>query len=433
MLKRNIHLALLMLFLVPACNITVRNRKNLPAKVEVIKKNEKFQLEVNGKPFYVKGAGLEFGNIDALGSHGANSFRTWRTENGKEDALVVLDKAFKNGLMVLMGLEVGRERHGYDYSDTVWVKKQFNYIKGEVERLKHHPALLGWIIGNELNLLATNFKVFDAVNDLSEMIHEVDPNHVTTTALSGIGKKEIDYIREHCNDLDFICIQIYGDIVNLQQRITESGWNGPYMVTEWGATGHWEVPRTTWGAPVEQTSSEKAGALIKRYQEAIQIDTLRCLGSYVFLWGQKQERTPTWYGMFLETGEETESVDAMHYLWNGKWPENRCPSIGQIEINGKDAYSSIIVSAGNSIDARVVATDPESDSLWYKWEIMPESSDLGMGGDFESRPASVLTLNSGAGTNFNAPSIPGAYRLFIYILDNKGNAATANIPFYVED
>ena len=425
-------IVLLLLIMAEGCKNHFGHKKNVPAKVELIKTNEKYQLYVNSKSFYIKGAGLEFGNIDALAEHGANSFRTWRTENGKEDAMNILDKAHKNGLMVLMGLEIGRERHGYDYSDTVWVKQQFEYIKGQVSRLKDHPAILGWVIGNELNLLTENLQVYDAVNEISRMIHEIDPNHVTTTALSGIGKREVDYINEHCRDLDFISIQIYGDIVNLQQRITESGWNGPYMVTEWGATGHWEVPRTTWGSSIEPNSSEKARALIDCYQVAIQIDTLRCLGSYVFLWGQKQERTPTWYGMFLETGEETESSDAMHYIWNGKWPDNRCPSIELFEIDGLNAYNNIIIDPGNRMNAKVVAADPENDSLSYKWEILPESTDLGTGGDYESRPASIINANAGAETSFETPSIPGAYRLFVYILDGKGHAATANIPFYVE-
>ncbi len=433
MLIKNICFAVLVLVLVPGCKNASAGRNDTPAKVVLTKKNGKYLLEVNGKPFYVKGAGLEFGNIEALGSHGANSFRTWRTENGKEDALVILDKARKNGLMVLMGLEVGRERHGYDYGDTTWVKQQFNYIKGEVERLKHHPALLGWAIGNELNLQATDLRVFDAVNDLSRMIHKIDPNHITTTALAGIGKREIDYIREHCTDLDFISVQFYGDIVNLQQRIAESGWDGPYMVTEWGVTGHWEVPLTGWGSAIEQTSTEKAAALMERYRVAIQADTMRCLGSYVFLWGQKQERTPTWYGMFLESGEETESIDAMHYLWNGKWPENRCPSIEKLEVNGQDRYAGIRIGAGKNMNAKVAAHDPDQDSLSFKWEIMPESTDHGMGGDFESRPSSLLTMNDRAETGIKAPLIPGAYRLFIYVLDDNGNAATANIPFFVEE
>jgi len=39
------------------------------------------------------------------------------------------------------------------------------------------------------------------------------------------------------------------------------------------------------------------------------VDNKLCLGSYVFFWGQKQERTPTWYGMFLKSGEETAAID----------------------------------------------------------------------------------------------------------------------------
>jgi len=43
----------------------------------------------------------------------------------------------------------------------------------------------------------------------------------------------------------------------------------------------------------------------------------------VFSLGQKQERTPTWYGMFLSSGEATETVDVMEYIWTGRWPEIR--------------------------------------------------------------------------------------------------------------
>jgi hypothetical protein len=301
-----------------------------------------------------------------------------------------------------------------------------------VERLKDHPALLGWAIGNELNLEASNLKVYDAVNEISKMIHEIDPNHPTTTTMAGIGKREVDYIKVHCTDIDFLSIQMYGDIVNLQERIQDAGWDGPYMVTEWGATGHWEVARTGWDVAIEQTSSEKAEAFIERYQEAIVVDPVNCLGSYVFLWAQKQERTPTWYGMFLENGNVTETVDAMHYLWTGKWPVNRCPTITSFVMDEKTAYDNIKLKAGEQSRVAVLARDFENDPLTYRWEVMAESTDLGMGGDFESTPERLLSVEIGQGEiNFTSPATPGAYRLFVYVTDEGNRSATANIPFLV--
>jgi len=410
------------------------NKVDGPSKVE-LKKNEQGEnrLYVNGNEFFVDGAGLEFGNIKALAENGGNSFRTWRTEDGQRNAVEILDEAHENGLMVLMGLEIGRERHGISYDDTVFVNKQFSYVKSEVERLKNHPALLGWAIGNELNLGQKDLRIYDEVNRISQMIHEIDPNHVTTTTTAGIGKDVIDYIKEHCTDLDFMSIQMYGDIVNLQKRIADAGWDGPYIVTEWGATGHWEVARTEWDVAIEQTSKEKAAAFIERYKLAILADPINCMGSYVFLWGQKQERTPTWYGMFLENGAKTETVDAMQYLWTGKYPDDRCPSVDSFKIEGKTAYDNVKVKLSTPFNAEVFYTNFENDTLAFNWEIIPESTDHGWGGDFESRPATSFHGAGGSSMELHAPDSVGPYRLFVYVTDTNGNAGTANIPFFVEE
>ena len=414
---------------------TIESAPEKPAKVTLTNTDGKFQLFVDGKPFYIKGAGLEFGNIAAVAKHNGNSFRTWRTENGKQSGKEVLDEAHKNGLMVTMGIEVERERHGFDYNDTIAVKKQLERIKGEVLALKDHPALLIWGIGNELNLRYTNPKVWDAVNDISKMIHEVDPNHLTTTMLAGISQKEIALIKERCPDVDILSVQMYGDLPNLPKLIREFGWEGAYMVTEWGATGHWEVPKTTWGAPIEENSTLKAANYLKRYKGGIEADSLQCIGSYVFLWGNKQERTPTWYGVYLENGEETASVDVMHFVWNNNtWPENRTPQIVSYTINGKTAYENVTMDSGKTYTASLKIADTENDSINYTWEILPESVELSDGGDLEARPEGVefKVVNQKDGElTFKAP-VAGNYRLFVYANDGHGHAATANIPFMVK-
>ncbi|MDA3929559.1 MAG: hypothetical protein PF541_11415 [Prolixibacteraceae bacterium] len=404
-----------------------------PKKVEVKNTNGIYRLYVNNKEFYIDGAGCEHGNIESLAQHGANSFRTWRTDNGQQTGKEVLDLAYENGLMVMMGVDIQRERHGFNYSNEEDVQKQLEFVKAEVNKYKDHPALLAWGIGNELNLRSTNMKVWDAVNEISEMIHSIDPNHPTTTMLAGIGKNEVDYFATNCTDLDFICIQMYADIENLQTRLADAGYNGPYVVTEWGATGHWEVPPTAWGAPVEQTSQEKQNSFLHRYEVAIKADSTRCMGSYAFLWGQKQERTPTWYGMILENGQTTETVDAMYKIWNGKWPENRCPTLDSLRINGKKIYDNVTVKPGEEIEAFAAARDYENEALTYRWEIMPESTDLGDGGDFESRPETLLNKLGDAKMHITAPQNVGAYRLFVYVNDGHNHSATANFPFLVKN
>lgn len=405
-----------------------------PAKVEVSKSGDKYQLLVNGVPFYIKGAGLEFGNVAALAKHNANSFRTWRTDNGKKSAKEVLDEAQEHGLMVSMGIEMERERHGFDYNDEESVQDQMERIKKEVLEIKDHPALLIWVIGNELNLNYTNPKVWDAVNDISKMIHELDPNHPTTTTLAGISQKEITYINERCKDLDILSVQMYGDLPDVPKLIREYSWNGPYMVTEWGATGHWEVPKTSWGAPLEENSTLKAANYLERYRGGIAADSLQCIGSYVFLWGNKQERTPTWYGVFLENGKETESVEVMHYIWNGEWPENRTPQIASFVLKDKTAYDNVILETGKEYTAQVKIKDKENDPITYTWEVLPESVEVKEGGDHEARPKAVnikITAQKDGMLTFNSPE-PGNYRLFVYADDGYNHAGTANIPFKVK-
>ncbi|MDT8392696.1 MAG: glycoside hydrolase family 2 TIM barrel-domain containing protein [Bacteroidales bacterium] len=427
---------ILVLALFTNCSYTIAKKdKEEPARVELVKNGDSYQLHVNNAPFYIRGAGLEGGSIEMLAKHGGNAMRTWRTDNSFRTGQEILDEAYKHGIMVCMGIEIARERHGFDYDDTLAVRKQFEYARGEVLKYKDHPALLAWGIGNELNLHYSNPKVWDAVNEIAEMIQATDPNHPVTTMLAGANKEVVAVVLERCPSLDFLSFQLYADIVNLPRYIDESEYTGAYIVSEWGATGHWEVAKTQWGRPIEQNSHEKAMAYKSRYENVIASDQDQCIGSFVFLWGQKQERTPTWYGIFLEGGQNTESADVMQYLWTGEWPENRSPILRQFLLNEKSAYENIILSPGQQCQATALIEDHENDPLIYHWEILPEvpvkmQSD---GGDFEQRPQTILKMESEEGEiNFDVPVEEGQYRLFVYAFDGHNNAATANIPFLIK-
>lgn len=406
-----------------------------PSQVRITQEEGRYVLRVDGQPFRVKGAGMAGAGPEALATRGGNSFRTWDTGTDVAEVRAMLDRAQRNGLKIAMGIAVGNERHGFDYDDDAAVAAQLDRIRDEVNLYKDHPAVLMWVVGNELNLHYSNPKVWNAVGAISDMIHREDPNHPVMTTLAGFDKPLIDLLKARAPSLDLIGIQLYGDIGALPEKLRTSGWTGPYVVTEWGPTGHWESPLTAWKAPIEDDATRKAQLLQQRYERVIAADTVQGLGSYVFLWGNKQERTPTWYGLFLPGGESTPAVDAMQYVWTGAWPKNRAPSIAPLRLDGRVATDSVTVRAGAAAFAKIEARDVDGDPLQYRWTVLHESTATSIGGDREDVPdkVDVAAKDDGqGGMRFDAPEKPGTYRLFVEVLDGQGHAAYANLPFRVE-
>lgn len=388
-----------------------------------------WQLLRNNEPYYIKGAGGT-SQLDKLVSIGGNSVRTWNTDNAKE----VLDAAHAKGLTVMMGLWVQHERHGFDYNDKEKVALQLAGFKKVVKELKDHPALLLWGIGNEVDLDYKNTAVWAAINDIAKAVHEIDPNHPTCTVTAGLDKEEVKLILKDAPEIDIYGINTYGDLGKVKDEIRKAGWKGPYIISEWGPNGHWEVAKTKWNASVEQTSTEKANSYEERYSKYIEGDKSMCIGSYVFLWGHKQETTSTWYGLFSENGESCEAVDRIQKLWTGKSPENSAPSIDSLLVHGEKNGSSILIQAEDKFEVITVANDPDGDKLKYIWQIIPESTDIRSGGDAESAPKSIpgsVIKSHGNTATLRAPAGEGAYRVFITILDKNGHYAYGNVPFYV--
>lgn len=212
------------------------------------------------------------------------------------------------------------------------------------------------------------------------------------------------------------------------------------MVTEFGPRGHWEVPKTAWGLPIEDSSTEKADLYLRAYRRAV-TEQPACLGSYVFLWGQKQEKTHTWYGMFLPEGNRLGAVDAMTMAWTGRWPANRCPQIGpgkikvRVESSQQDDARHIF-APGTRLRCIVDASDPENDPLIIKWDLRVDVSDNpGRGGDRESSTppiaGAVISTQEGQAV-IQLSAKEGNYRLFVYAFDPKGSVATANLPLQVK-
>jgi len=396
-----------------------------PSHVTVEKTETGYQLIYNDEPYYVKGAGAKM-FLEELQQAGANSIRTWDAAYIKP----LLDKAHKLNLTVSIGLWMEHERNGFDYSNQEAVERQFKKLKRQVTTFKDHPALLMWGIGNETEWISgTNILVYKAINDIAKMIKQVDHKHPSMSVLAELDPYgvKIQNFKKYCQDVDILGINSFGGLQSLPERLKNAGWNGPYIITEFGPVGPWEVKKTNWGAELEQTSTDKGKFFFTSYMKGI-YNRPDCLGSYVFFWGHKMETTPTWFSMILRGGEKTSPCDYMQAIWSKKWPTNRCPTTEPIQSRA----AGQVIRKGGQFEASIKAHDIDGDPLEYHWNVMSEKKHPGKGVETTVvKPVNNVIISTNGNTvTFKAPRESGAYRLFGYIKDGQGNVATANTPFY---
>jgi len=398
-----------------------------PVPVELRQVDGKWQLLRDGQPYAIRGAAGD-GPLDRLAAAGANSIRTWSTDNVGP----ILDEAHALGMTVTVGIYLGHARHGFDYGDKVQVQEQLARAREAVLRYKDHPALLLWGVGNEMEGMESGDdpQIWAAVNDIAAMIKELDPHHPTMTVTAEIGGGRIAMVHKHSPAIDIHGINSYGGAPSVAERMREGGATKPYVITEFGPAGPWEVPKTAWGAPNEQTSTQKADFYRRSYQQSILDNPEMALGAYAFLWGAKMEGTATWFGMMLDDGSRLGAIDVMQELWSGAVPADLAPTIEPVTV---DAATQ--VDPGTEIVATTSVADPEGEQVALRWVLRPESGDYLTGGDF--RPAlpdiegAVLEATGGT-ARVRMPDEPGGYRLYAYASDPAGNAATANIPLLVK-
>ena len=398
-----------------------------PIAVRLEHMGDGYQLTREGKPYLIRGAGGD-GSLALLASSGGNSIRTWGA--GHLDAK--LDEAHRLGLTVAVGIWLGHERHGFDYNNADQVAAQLDEVRQAIERYKNHPAVLLWGLGNEMEGYGRgdNAAIWSAVNNVAALAKQLDPNHPTMTVIAEVGGDRVKNINRLCPNIDIIGINSYGGVASLAARYAEAGGTKPYIITEFGPPGVWESKKNAWGVTPEPRSTEKAVYYRKAYERAVLAQPGRCLGSYAFTWGSKQEATATWFGMLLADGSKLAAVDTMTELWSGKPPANRCPVIEELVLDGPDQ-----IEPRTTVRAKLRASDPEGDALKVRWLLSGEAEALGAGGDAEPSPETFPDAITVAGNDHAAvkmPSDPGGYRLFAYVYDGHGGAAVGNLPLLVK-
>ena len=393
------------------------------AQVELGARQGGFQLLVDGKPFAVHGAGGD-ASKKLLADIGGNTCRTW----GGDDIKDKLDDAQANGLKVVVGIWLGHARHGFKWADQAAVAKQFADAKHLIEHWKDHPAVLAWGIGNEMEGFEAgdDENIWKGIQELAVMAKQVDGKHPTITTMAEIGGKRIEMVNKFCPAIDIIGINSYGGASSLPTRYPAAGGKRPYIVTEYGIPGTWEIGKNVFNS-VDELPSTAKGPIYRSVYEALAKDPL-CIGSIAFAWGSKVEATATWYGMVLPDGQRLEVVDQLAAAW-GHPVANRCPTITKLVAPLTE------LKPGAQVTITTTVADPENDALTVDWVLAFDPQNYNTGGDAQAAPPTYPEAIGEHDANHCTLTIPasgGLYRIYAYAHDGKGGAALANAVLKVD-
>ncbi len=428
---------LLPLWLFTACDLQVVGTSGAVSppdkKVYLYKSDDTFVLYKDNQSFRIHGASGDPRYIRQLAEAGGNCLRVYDTLGLAQ----VLDTAYRYGIAIIADLPLPKSQHLSFYRDQQQVKAQFHAYRDFVRRHKDHPALLMWMLGNELDFpYKPNYTPFyRAYNDLLAMIHQVDGQHPVATALTNFQRRTITNIRLKIPDLDLLGINTFGLLKDLEQDMADFAWmwDGPYFVSEWNINGYWEVPMTAWGAPIEDAGWKKGEELVERFYQEMPYHDPRFLGSCLFYWGHKQERTETWFNTFTYDGIPTALYEAYEQLNDCSLSYPTAPELKYMLLDSAGSSDHIMLHPGQLYTAHLVFDDPPDSTLQTRWRLLDE--------DWYSLELDTVVpvfqydhLLDTAGTKmvrFRAPAHEGPYRLYA-TLHYPGSIATAvNTPFYV--
>ena len=411
------------------------NSASAATKVEVVKQDTGWQLNVDGKPFELKGVGVgyNYGSYDEdyllmAKEMGANAVRTWNyTPNGIDKSY--LDNAHELGLYVASWMWLNPAKTEWKNISYKEGSPYREYCKERVRRwvndLKDHPALLMWGVGNEVIFFSDSEeeKVAFArfLNELCQMIHELDPDHPVIYA--SMQEMEFPYLAEHTPDLDIVGVNTYSSIITAEKRWEMAGFKIPYLLTEFGPINKWGVGIDGNGFPMDPPDWHKARQYDNFFRDLKKYKS-NCLGGFVFYLGELGQWTDTWWLLDWRDLKRA-SYWTAYRVYTDKEPANKPPKIESVTLS-----KSKNLAPFEEISVEVIAQDPEDDPLVIDYDLRTLKKEMvSQCPDEYNEEVMTLTEN---GFSLTMPSYKCKYILYILVKDGHGNIAIANRSIVVD-
>jgi len=429
---KTFYFCFLILLISAACHSEKAYRDKSAARVYVQQEGGGYTLVRNGKPFAVRGAS-GCGHVKELKAAGGNTLRVYDTVG----LAVLLDTAQRYGIAVVVDLPLPKSNYIDEfYADSSYWRPLMRDYLAVVKKHRDHPALLFWMLGNELDFPFKPYyrPFYKAYREMLSRIQQADPDHPVSTSLTNFTRRKVFNLLWKVPDIDFISINTFGRLRTLHEDIKNFAWywKGPYLLSEWGNTGYWAAPFTAWAAPIEDASWSKARQIEHYYQNHMPRKDPRFLGSLVFYWGQKNEGTDTWFNFFTRQGQPTEAYRAIMNAWSNKAQADTDSTLQYTLIDKRGAKDNIVLHAGRTYTAQALLHQDWDSSWAAQWRLLPEDwYSLYLDETPAIQPLPIYLRHiDGPNLRFTAPPQSGAYRLYFEIFNGK-YSAQANTPFYV--
>ncbi|MET9409763.1 discoidin domain-containing protein [Streptomyces sp. NPDC002935] len=397
--------------------------------VKVTGSQGNWQLTVDGSPYQIKGLTWGPAVADAgrympdLKSMGVNTVRTWGTDASSKP---LFDAAAAQGIKVIAGFWLqpgGGPGSGgcVNYlTDTAYKNQMLAEFPKWADTYKDNPGVLMWNVGNESVLGLQNCysgaeleRQRDAyttlVNDITKKIHAVDPNHPVTSTDAWTGAWP--YYKRNAPDLDLYAVNAYNAVCDVKSAWEQGGYTKPYIVTETGPAGEWEVPDDANGVPAEPTDRAKTDGYTRAWN-CVTGHKGVALGATMFHYGTEYDFGGIWFNL-LPAGEKRLSYYAVKKAYGADTSrDNTPPVISDLTVEG-DAGK---VPAGRDLTLAVRATDPNGDPITY--EVLDNSMYIDQGKQLNPLPSTDL---GGGRLRVTAPDRPGVWKIYVKAKDGKGN------------
>ncbi|MEL7145596.1 MAG: glycoside hydrolase family 2 TIM barrel-domain containing protein [Bacteroidota bacterium] len=407
------------------------------AQTTIENQNGKWSLFVDGKPFEVKGC--TFGYDDAVNQYdkyfkelnylGVNTIRTWGTGSHTRK---MLDVAHSHGIKVMLGIWMRHGRPGmeaddsFDYlNDADGKEAMYQHAIETIETYKNHPAILMWGVGNEvyLNTATDDEKIAYSklLESICSAIKKRDQNHpVVSVEAWTFG---VDWWQKYVPSIDIYGINTYGKGATiLPDELSKKGVDKPYVITEFGVRGEWDIEEGENGVKPEPTDEEKYQVIVEGYNEWIKPKPT-CLGVYIFQYANDDRHLAPWLLTHFR-GMTRPQYWAIREAYTGRKAENQVPSITAFQLLGNK------VKSGSWVSVELDAVDAENGDLEVSFYY---NQRIGSRKRRDQLVPLVFRGNLADGLEIQLPPVNGGIKVYAMVSDPFQNAGIATTSISVID